>query len=89
MKTSKITELTEKEPTLEELQEIVGGYIQIVTSKDGTADIIMDEEGKLKGKEINMDATELWLGKERARNVLNFDVIVGDVAVCRGKARLT
>jgi len=86
---SKITELTEKEPTLEELQEIVGGYIQMVTSNDGTADIIMDEEGKLKGKEINMDATELWLGKERARNVRNPFFIVGDVAVCRGKARLT
>ena len=62
MNTSKITELTEKEPTLEELQEIVGGYIQIVTSKDGTADIIMDEEGKLKNKNINVYATQLWQG---------------------------
>ena len=86
MKMSKITELTEKEPTLEELQEIVGGYIQMVTSNDGTADIIMDEEGKLKNKNINVYATQLWQGDD----IRDWkDIIHGDVAVCRGKARLT
>ena len=83
---NKITELTENVPTLEELQEIVGGYIQMVTSNDGTADIIMDEEGKLKNKNINVYATRLWQGDD----IRDWkDIIHGDVAVCSGKARLT
>ena len=81
----KTVEITEKEPTLEELQEIVGGYIEIVTSKNGDADIVMDEEGKLKNKNINVYATQLWQG----RDIRDWDdVICGDVVVCKDKARL-
>tara|TARA_Y100001951_G_C11102291_1_gene162735 strand:- start:147 stop:401 length:255 start_codon:yes stop_codon:yes gene_type:complete len=80
-----ITVFTDKAPTLEELQKLVGGYIEVVESLDGEADIVLDEEGKLKGKEVNESATKLWLGDDKADW---FDVLVGDVAVCRGKARL-
>ena len=81
----KMEVFTDKEPTLETLQGSVGGYIQVVTSKDGKADIIMDEDGKNKGKGINYLATEMWLGRDRSKWG---DVIVGDVAVCMKKARL-
>tara|TARA_R100000700_G_C3170699_1_gene145307 strand:- start:1678 stop:2199 length:522 start_codon:yes stop_codon:yes gene_type:complete len=77
---------TDKEPTLETLQSSVGGHIQVVTSKDGKADIVMDEDGKNKGKGINYLATEMWKGVDRNKWD---DVIVGDVAVCMKKARLT
>jgi hypothetical protein len=80
-----ITVFTDKAPTLEELQKLVGGYINVVESLDGEADIVLDEEGKLKGKEVNESATKLWLGDDKADW---FDVLVGDVVVCRGKARL-
>lgn len=80
-----ITVFTDKAPTLEELQKLVGGYINVVESLDGEADIVLDEEGKLKGKEVNESATTLWLGDDKADW---FDVLVGDVVVCRGKARL-
>lgn len=39
--------------SLETLQEIVGGYIEIVNLDDKTC-IICDEEGRLKGKQHNI-----------------------------------
>jgi hypothetical protein len=46
--------------TLEWLQLMVGGYVQLVTLLDGSQ-IWMDEEGKIKGKPINAFATrKLW-----------------------------
>ncbi len=75
-----------EQPTLSELQELVGGYIEVVQSHDGSADIIFDEEGKLKDKQVNISATTMWLGEDKT---LWHDVIVGDVVVCRGNARLT
>lgn len=57
---------------LAELQAIVGGYIEVVPTKDGKI-MIVNEEGKLHGLELNPKATEL----------LGFpDIIVGDVLVC-------
>ena len=58
---NKITNLegAKEKPTLEELQEMVGGNIEVAFSND-EVQIIIDEEGKLKGKEINMGATEHW-----------------------------
>lgn len=46
-------EVKEIENNLETLQQLVGGYIEVVPYKDNIV-IICDEEGKLKGKEINI-----------------------------------
>jgi Domain of unknown function (DUF3846) len=46
--------------TLGELQTLVGGYIEIVRTVDGR-NIVIDEEGKLKGKELNIMATRLYI----------------------------
>ena len=48
-----------QKPTLEELQKMVGGYVEIAFMNN-EVQVIIDEEGKLKGKEINMGATEHW-----------------------------
>ena len=74
----KTTYIKDKAPNLEELQDMVGGLIQVIQLKD--KQIIVDEEGKLKGKEFNVEATELW-------NV-GYDVIVGDAVVLSDKAVL-
>lgn len=58
--------------SLEELQEYVGGYIERIVLEDGRM-LWMDEEGKLKRKEINIFATQLTRGL-----VANDDLIVGD-----------
>ena len=97
---SKITTLTKgsQKPTLGELQSLVGGYIQVAyTSDDGKIQIIVDEEGKLKGKHMNVKATELWwrLTNEGSDNPMTFedftssiDYLVGDVVVLKGKATI-
>ena len=56
------TEVTPKNGTdfsLEELQTIVGGWIEIVNLRDGRL-LCLDEEGKLKGKERNHVATDIY-----------------------------
>jgi hypothetical protein len=61
--------------TLASLQKVVGGYIEIVQTNDGRL-VVLDEEGKLKGKPVNAKATEL------TRGIVDvFDLIVGDVVV--------
>jgi hypothetical protein len=58
--------------SLKELQTAVGGYIEVGRTHDGDY-IVMDEEGKLKGKEINALATAMYRYN---------DIVVGDVLVC-------
>lgn len=61
---------------LDELQAIVGGYIEVVNLRDGRL-IVVDEEGKPKGKERNHKATDIF------HSVFgNNDFIVGDALVC-------
>ena len=56
---------------LEHLQKLVGGYIEVVPTKlDDDIVMVVDEEGKLKGKEYNRVATE-------ASSFGAFDPIVG------------
>ena len=76
--------ITDKAPTLEEMQKFVGGYIQVVTAPNGDQ-IIMDEEGRFKPKQINKEATEHWLGDDWDEEYNN---IVGDAMILQGKARL-
>ena len=85
MKTPKLYEHNKKALTLKEMQDLVGGYIQVLPSKDGKADIVFDEEGKFKDKPINIKATEIWLGENTSGW---YDVIVGDAIICKDKARL-
>ena len=76
----------EHKPTLKQMQDFVGGYIQIVTNEAGDQ-FIMDEEGRLKDKPINPDASEMWLGKDWSEDN-DFRNLVGDVMILRGEARV-
>lgn len=61
------------EPTLEEAQKAVGGYVELVDLYEiGEGCLLVDEEGKLKRKPINELATKLY-------NKLFDGFIVGDV----------
>ena len=86
-----IKTIDDVEPTLTEMQKFVGGYIEVVQSSDTKHDIVLDEEGKLKGKPLNKEATELYLGEEQDDTSAgwDFDYIVGDVMVLSGDARLS
>lgn len=62
---------------LEELQSIVGGYIEIVNLRDGRL-ICLNEEGKLYNLPYNNKATDILRAVFRTN-----DFIVGDVLVCK------
>lgn len=61
---------------LEELQKIVGGYIEIVSLLDNEI-MVINEEGKLTDLPINENATEIYNEADGF-----YDYIVGDVLVC-------
>lgn len=62
--------------SLEELYEIIETDMVEVISISKDSIMIMDEEGKLKGKDVNEEATLL-------AGVLPYDRIVGTVVVCK------
>ena len=61
---------------LTEMQEIVGGYIEPIRLNDGRM-IIVDEDGKSKGKAVNIPATNIL-----RRDHFTTDYIVGTAIVC-------
>ena len=46
-------------PTLEEAQKIVGGYIEVLTIRDGKMQILCNENGMVEGVGINDEASEI------------------------------
>jgi len=73
------------ECSLEELQAAVGGWIERVKIAYDyeLADMIVNEEGKLRDLPLNRKATELyWNGRAST------DPIVGDVVVLLGSWKL-
>ena len=66
--------------SLEELQKIVGGYIEIIYLGQTGLVMVMNEEGKLDGLPINELASEIAQGY-----IQRYDKIVGDVLVCSQK----
>ena len=63
--------------SLEELQEIVGGCIDVISLTSGQI-MVINDEGKLNGLSYNDEATRLF----RAAYKSTIDYIVGDVLVC-------
>jgi len=55
--------------TLENLQQVVGGYIQAIYPYDDPVALVCDEEGKLKGYDLN-------------RYIPIVDIIAGTFFVC-------
>lgn len=62
---------------LEFLQKTVGGYIQIIDLQVPGQIMIMDEEGKIKEKPVNLRATGIARG-----SIFPSDYVAGDVIVC-------
>ena len=74
-----------KEPSLKEMQTFVGGYIQMVMLGDDRM-MILDEEGKMKGKAENVTATDL---AHEHNAIFETDYIAGDVMILSGEAMLS
>lgn len=65
--------------SLEELNSVVGGYIEMVRCIDGKNFMILNEDGKAMQLPINHKATELYCGNSLV------DFILGDVVICNAK----
>jgi hypothetical protein len=65
-----ITPANGKKFTLVEMQTLVGGYIEMAQTNDGQY-LVIDEEGKIKGKDINQVASAMY-------RFFPHDYIVGD-----------
>jgi Domain of unknown function (DUF3846) len=66
--------------TLEEKQKLVGGNIETVSTVDGHF-MVINDLGRLKGLELNIPATRIYLHGRR-------DVIMGDALVIETRAEL-
>tara|TARA_R110000824_G_scaffold384020_1_gene577827 strand:- start:875 stop:1102 length:228 start_codon:yes stop_codon:yes gene_type:complete len=63
-----------KRPSLEEAQKAVGGYVEIITLREGQ--LLFDEEGLLKGLPHNHEASKM-AGQ----------LIVGNALLLKGSAK--
>ncbi len=72
---------------LKQLQEIVGGYVEILLIEDGRRCMILNDNGKAEGLPVNVAATKLWaIELSRGEVPFRFEVkIVGNVLVCDRK----
>jgi hypothetical protein len=71
-----------KAPTLEQLQKMVGGYIEVVSLSDGRQ-LIVNEEGLLHDLPKNPEATALNVAMGNGQ-----PLIVGNAVVLGGTARI-
>ena len=55
----KIIDNVKDEPDLKTAQDFVGGYVEGISFPNGDY-LIVNEEGKLRGLELNVPATRLW-----------------------------
>ena len=76
----KVINKKENQPTLEEAQEFVGGWVERISLKNGNI-MLIDEEGKLKNLHVNQKATDHWI-KSFGIN----DVIVGNAILIKQSA---
>ena len=91
----KTTYIDDRKLELKELQDLVGGSIQVAFD-DGKHQIICNEEGKMMGFQFNKEATIVWRDKlldsgdyEVADWIENgHDFLVGDILILSKKARL-
>ena len=63
-----------RRPTLKAAQQIVGGYIEFVKVPNTNKTLVVNEDGKMKGLPLNMEATAMYWHSP----------IVGDVIVLTG-----
>jgi hypothetical protein len=67
--------IDDHEPTLEELQKLVGGYIEVHKLRNGD-DLVMNEDGLMQNLPINQEATKLFMANGGVSQICGFCVHV-------------
>jgi len=57
-----------KDPTLQEAQKFVGGWVELVRVKDGV--LLVNEEAKLKRLEANPEATQKYTEMHGSNDII-------------------
>ena len=74
-------------PSLEDMQEFVGGRIELIFLSNGDH-LVINEEGLLDGLPINQKATNIWwndLGLDRSGiDIQRGPPLVGDIILVEG-----
>lgn len=73
-----ITVFEDRRPSLKEVQELVGGYVERIVIPDSEDQMYVDEEGIYKPNKFNKEASDLSGWK-----------IVGHAVILKGEARWT
>ena len=83
----KIISDSKDEPTLEQAQEFVGGYVEGITFPNGDY-LIINEEGKLKNLPLNSEATMMWRATfTKDKYAFGYDdFVVGPAILIKAKA---
>ena len=83
----KIIDNVKDEPTLESAQKFVGGYVEGISFPNGDY-LIVNEEGKLRGLELNEPATKLWRETFDNDNFITGrkDIVVGNAILIKKDA---
>ena len=83
----KIISDSKDEPTLEQAQEFVGGYVEGITFPNGDY-LIINEEGKLKNLPLNSEATMMWRATfTKDKYAFGYDdFVVGPAILIKGNA---
>jgi hypothetical protein len=63
-----LTYIDSHSPTLEELQKLVGGYIEVHRLRNGD-DLVMNEDGLMQNLPINQEATKLFMASGGASQI--------------------
>jgi len=90
MENTELKIITDKkdEPTLEQAQKFVGGYVEGIEFPTGDY-LIINEEGKLQDLPLNEKATKLWRETfTKEKYAFGFDdFIVGNALLIKADAR--
>jgi hypothetical protein len=79
-----LTTYNTTEPTLKEVQKIVGGFVECLALKNGDA-LLINEEGKLKDLPVNIEATHLL--QDKAYIYPGVPFIVGNAVLIKKQIR--
>lgn len=79
-------QVIEESPSLEELQKLVGGYIEVVNVifNGNSSQMIINEEGKLNVLPYNAIATKILQQTAKNKGYINLDYIVGTAIILEG-----
>lgn len=81
--TPKTITISDERPSLEKVQGLVGGFVQLIELNNGDQ-LMVNEDGIMQDLPVNDEATEIAMSQS---NAYLMGGILGDVVILKGKAK--